>query len=80
MEQFDYPSLNKFPKTITIAGEPTKTLHWQTDRTEIKANFPLTDFLYTDAVKDYCKAPFNEDNIANFREKLEVPCVTNEKR
>ena len=78
--QFDYPSLNKFPKTITIAEKNTKTLHWQTDREQINASLPLTDLLYTDPFEDYCQAPFKEDNIANFMEKLEVPGVLNEKK
>ena len=80
LEQFDYPSPNKFPKTVLIAGELTQTLHWQTDREKINASLPLTDLLYTDPFEDYCQAPFKEDNIANFMEKLEVPGVLNEKK
>ena len=80
LEQFDYPSPNKFPKTILIAGELTQTLHWQTDRAKIRTSLPLTDFLYTEVCKNYCKSPFDKDNIANFKEKLKVPCVLNEKK
>ena len=80
LEQFDYPSPNKFPKTILIAGELTQTLHWQTDRAKIKTSLPLTDFLYTEVCEDYCKSPFDKDNIANFMEKLKVPCALNEKK
>ena len=78
--EFEYPGLNKFPKTIATAEKSTKGLNWQTDRDKISKSLPLTGFLYTEIFEKYCTAPFNEDNVDNFMAELEVPGVLNEKK
>ena len=80
LEQFDYPSPNKFPKTILNAKELPQNLNWQTDRKQIESSLPLTTFLYTEVCENYCRSPFNKDTYTNFMEKLQVPRVLNGKK
>ncbi len=55
--------------------EISKDHNWWDDRSRIRSEIPLTDFLYSKECKNYCEDPFNEINEQKFIQALKVPCV-----
>ena len=74
LRKFEYPSENKFPKTISARKDvPQGDYDWKTDRETICKLIDNTPILSTDAFDDYAKDPFNPENHSNWLKELEVP-------
>ena len=74
LRKFEYPSENKFPKTISARKDvPQGDYDWKTDRETICELIDNTPTLSTDAFDDYAKDPFNPENHSNWLKELEVP-------
>ena len=71
-EKKTYPSDNKFPPNTHEKDLP-KNLDWKTDQEQIKAQIPLTTFLYSNDCENYCKNPFDEQNYTKLMEEFQVP-------
>ena len=74
--KFEYPSANKFPKTITSAKDVpagTGDLDWKTDRGRICKELENVSILSTDIFVKYAQDPFNQMNYSDFMKELEVP-------
>ena len=80
LEEFSYPSGNKFPATMGNPKDLPPNLDWQTDWQQIEKYLSLTPFLYTDIFEKYCRNPFSKDNYTNFVDQLQVPRVLNESK
>ena len=79
LEHFAYKGQNKFPPVIE-ESKLNKELNWKNDNVGVKANIPLTDFLYTEEFETYCQDPFDETSKHQFMQMLEVPRMILEKR
>ena len=82
LKRFEYPSDNKFPKTMTAAKDlprNTGNLEWKTDRETICEKLENVPLLSTDLFVKYAQDPFNQENYSNFLNELEVPLIIKKK-